>query len=259
MGSSIIGIRYIGAKESQEDTVCKTGAHWFPGQVHNFATPLAERLLVHTDSFEVADIDMDGDTFMSAGKSQTRQGAAQFFNLGAMSVDQLVHMARFEFNRVIDPAGKDADQLRREVQTLMVNHSLDMDEDDRKAAAQPSGYVVPLIYQATPEEAAAIKAGELVLTLAPADKSAHAEDESLLIYQATPEEAQAVADGLAELRVVVIDSDADGAIDERLTADLDAMDKPALIDFAAARGIKVDARLSVEKLRLGIADAVAAA
>ncbi len=51
MSNNIVGIRYVGKKELQEDTVTNSGATWVQEQVNNFSENLAKELLVHTDSF----------------------------------------------------------------------------------------------------------------------------------------------------------------------------------------------------------------
>lgn len=213
MDNAIVGVRYIGKKDRQEDTVCKTGAVWLPGQVHNFAGGLAKRLIQHTDSFELADIDMDGQTFMAAGKTKAR-AAVPYINLSAMSPEQLVHMAQFEFNRVVNPEGKSVDQLRQEVQSLMVSHSLDLAEDERKEPAE--GYCVPMIYQASPEEAAALRSGLAVLRVVPV--------------------------------VVAEEKEVESA--DSLVAEVMAMDKDDLVALALDRyTVKLDKRKSIDDLR----------
>lgn len=218
MDNAIVGVRYIGKKDRQEDTVCKTGAVWLPGQVHNFAGGLAKRLIQHTDSFELADIDMDGQTFMAAGKTKAR-AAVPYINLSAMSPEQLVHMARFEFNRVVNPEGKSVDQLRQEVQSLMVSHSLDLAEDERNQPTE--GYCVPMIYQASPEEAAALRAGLAVLRVVP-------------VIAEIPEVAEPEATEQAD----------------SLVAEVMAMDKDDLVALALDRyTVKLDKRKSIDDLR----------
>lgn len=231
MDNAIIGVRYIGKKDSQSDTVCKTGAVWSPGQVHNFASGLAQRMFLHTDSFEPAEIDMSGQTFMSAGKSQARESAS-YISLSAMTPDQLVHLARFEFNRVINPAGKSVDQLRQEVQSLMVSHSLDVLADEQSAGSD-TDYRVPVIYQATPEEHAAIKSGDLRLVLMPAVLH-----ESLISAQAAV--STEPAEGPADPGDIV------------LTLDKDGLAAYALEHFDA----KLDKRKSLDDLRAQVLELV---
>lgn len=165
--NSIVGVRYIGKKERQEDTVCKTGAVWTQGQVHNFGDALAKALLVHTDSFERAPVAVDGGTYLSRGKKPAAQDVAAFVNLTAMGIDQMILLARTEFNRVVNPEGKDEAQVRREVHALMTNHSIDMEAERLQTKTKDGKVMIP--YMATPEEAEALKDGVVVLAIIPAE------------------------------------------------------------------------------------------
>jgi hypothetical protein len=226
MGNQIVGVRYIGKKDFQEDTVCKTGAAWAQGQVHNFAENLAKLLLVHTDSFERADISATGSTYLSRGKQQKSQGVAAFVNLTAMSIDQMALMARIEFNRVISTEGKDEDQVRREVHALMANDTIDQEAERMQEGDGDDKVAVP--YMATPEEYAALMAGTVVLAIVPAEiavvvplKSVESETSEL------PEEEDQKT--LPEL--------------------LAGLEKPELMDFARQEGITFSNAATAEKLR----------
>lgn len=245
MGNKIVGIRYIGKKDRQEDTVCKTGAVWIPGQVHNFSEKLATALLVHTDSFESADISMDGGTYLSRGdRNRKEQGVATFVNLAAMGVEQMVHMARLEFDRVVNPEGKTEAEVRREVHGLMANHNLDL-EALRKLEPTSNGSVqVP--YMATPEEYAALMAGTVVLAIVPAEVAT--------FQQQPPCDNDHVAPGCEQFgsETQPDDEQKGAAVDPEakpLPDLLASLEKPELMAFAKQEGVTFSNAFTAEKLR----------
>lgn len=230
--NNIIGIRYVGKKDRQEDTVCKTGAVWLPGQVHNFGGALAKALLVHTDSFAESPISADGGTFLTMGKGRAlnkQHDVAAFVNLNGMSIDQLVHFARRELDRVVQIDGKDEMQIRREVLSLMTNHSLDV-EAERKKAEQSEDGRTPLTFMATAEEYAALNDGTVKLALVPTE-----------ILRAVTEPAaddQSKAEGGKE-----------DSAPPSLTELLASLEKPQLMDFARQEGISFSNNIPADKLR----------
>lgn len=230
--NNIIGIRYVGKKDRQEDTVCKTGAVWFPGQVHNFGGALAKALLVHTDSFAEAPISADGGTFLTMGKGRAlnkQHDVAAFVNLNGMSIDQLVHFARRELDRVVQIDGKDEAQIRREVLSLMTNHSLDV-EAERKKAEQSEDGRTPVTFMATAEEYAALNEGTVKLALVPTE-----------ILQAVIEPA---ADDQSKT-----EGDEEDNAPPSLTELLASLEKPQLMDFARQEGITFSNNIPADKLR----------
>jgi len=230
--NAIVGIRYVGKKDQQEDTVCKTGAIWMPGQVHNFGGELAKALLVHTDSFALAPISADGGTFLTMGKGRAlnkQHDVAAFVNINGMSVEQLVHFARRELNRVVQIDGKDEAQIRREVLSLMTNHSLDV-EAERKKAEQSEDGRTPVTFMATAEEYAALNEGTVKLALVPTE-----------ILQAVIEPA---ADDQSKT-----EGDEEDNAPPSLTELLASLEKPQLMDFARQEGISFSNNIPADKLR----------
>jgi hypothetical protein len=230
--NAIVGIRYVGKKDRQEDTVCKTGAVWLPGQIHNFGGELAKALLVHTDSFARAPISADGGTFLTMGKGRAlnkQHDVAAFVNLNGMSIDQLVHFARRELDRVVQIDGKDEAQIRREVLSLMTNHSLDM-EAERKKAEQSEDGRTPVTFMATAEEYAALNEGTVKLALVPTE-----------ILQAVIEPA---ADDQSKT-----EGDEEDNAPPSLTELLASLEKPQLMDFARQEGITFSNNIPADKLR----------
>lgn len=230
--NNIIGIRYVGKKDRQEDTVCKTGAVWLPGQIHNFGGELAKALLVHTDSFAEAPISSDGGTFLTMGKGRAlnkQHDVAAFVNLNGMSIDQLVHFARRELDRVVQIDGKDEMQIRREVLSLMTNHSLDV-EAERKKAEQSEDGRTPVTFMATAEEYAALNEGTVKLALVPTE-----------ILQAVIEPA---ADDQSKT-----EGDEEDNAPPSLTELLASLEKPQLMDFARQEGITFSNNIPADKLR----------
>lgn len=236
--NAIVGIRYVGKKDRQEDTVCKTGAVWLPGQVHNFGGELAKALLVHTDSFARAPISADGGTFLTMGKGRAlnkQHDVAAFVNINAMSIEQLVHFARRELDRVVQTEGKDEVQIRREVLSLMTNHSLDL-EAERKTAEQKEDGRTPVTYMATAEEYAALCDGTVKLVLVPSE---------ILLASAKPQEDDTKAPDGADAGKN--DSTLNPA--PTLAELLPTLDKPKLMEFARQEGISFSNNFTAEKLR----------
>lgn len=233
--NAIVGIRYVGKKDRQEDTVCKTGAVWMPGQVHNFGGELAKALLVHTDSFARAPISADGGTFLTMGKGRAlnkQHDVAAFVNINAMNIEQLVHFARRELDRVVQTDGKDEVQIRREVLSLMTNHSLDL-EAERKTAEQAEDGRTPVTYMATSEEYAALRDGTVKLALVPSE---------ILLADAKPQEEDTK------------EPEGDGASNDlnpapTLAELLPTLEKPQLMDFARQEGITFSNNIPADKLR----------
>lgn len=230
--NAIVGIRYVGKKDRQEDTVCKTGAVWLPGQVHNFGGELAKALLVHTDSYALAPISADGGTFLTMGKGRAlnkQHDVAAFVNINGMSVEQLVHFARRELDRVVQTDGKDEVQIRREVLSLMTNHSLDL-EAERKIAEKAEDGRMPVTFMATAEEYAALNEGTVKLALVPTE-----------ILQAVIEPA---ADDQSKT-----EGDEEDNAPPSLTELLASLEKPQLMDFARQEGITFSNNIPADKLR----------
>lgn len=224
--NNIIGIRYVGKKDRQEDTVCKTGAVWSHGQVHNFGGALAKALLVHTDSFAEAPISSDGGTFLTMGKGRAmnkQHDVAAFVNINGMNVDQMVHFARRELDRVVQTDGKDEVQIRREVLSLMTNHSLDL-EAERKTTEQAEDGRTPVTFMASAEEYAALNAGTVKLALVPTE-----------ILQSGNVATEEPANDESE--------------PPTLSGLLDTLDKPQLMDFARQEGITFSNNIQADKLR----------
>ncbi len=244
--NNIIGIRYVGKKDRQEDTVCKTGAVWLPGQVHNFGGALAKALLVHTDSFAEAPISSDGGTFLTMGKGRAlnkQHDVAAFVNINGMSVEQLVHFARRELDRVVQIDGKDEMQIRREVLSLMTNHSLDV-EAERRIAEKAEDGRTPVTYMATAEEYAALNDGTVKLALVPAE---------IMLTNTEPKSGGAEgSDGDAGDASKKPDGDGDAGEAGQpptLTELLQTLEKPQLMDFARQEGISFSNNIPADKLR----------
>lgn len=234
--NAIVGIRYVGKKDRQEDTVCKTGAIWLPGQVHNFGGELAKALLVHTDSFARAPISADGGTFLTMGKGRAlnkQHDVAAFVNINGMSIEQLVHFARRELDRVVQTDGKDEAQIRREVLSLMTNHSLDL-EAERKTAEQAEDGRTPVTYMATAEEYAALREGTVKLVLVPSE---------ILLADANSQEPGAAKEQEG------VNSGNDQNPPPTLAELLAKLEKPDLMAFARQEGVGFSNNFTAEKLR----------
>lgn len=239
MNNDIVGIRYVGKKDRQEDTVCKTGAIWVQGQVHNFGGELAKALLVHTDSFARVPISADGGTFLTMGKGRAlnkQHDVAAFVNINAMNIEQMVHFARRELDRTVQTDGKDEVQIRREVLSLMTNHSLDM-EADRKKAEQAEDGRTPVTYMATAEEYAALRDGTVKLVLVPSE---------ILLAEVKPQQ-EPEDDGTKAQEGAGTDNDKNP--EPTLAELLATLKKPQLMEFARQEGIGFSNNIPADKLR----------
>ena len=244
--NAIVGIRYVGKKDRQEDTVCKTGAIWAPGQVHNFGGELAKALLVHTDSFALAPISADGGTFLTMGKGRAlnkQHDVAAFVNINGMSVEQLVHFARRELNRVVQIDGKDEAQIRREVLSLMTNHSLDL-EAERKIAEKAEDGRTPVTFMATAEEFAALNEGTVKLALVPTEVMPA--DTTLPVDGAEGSGSASASDAGKNP-----EGGGDGTDDSppTLAELLGKLEKPQLMEFARQEGVTFSNNFTAKKLR----------
>lgn len=156
MDNTIVGVRFLGPQERYtDDKYFKTGAEWRIGTVHNFSFSLARKFFSYP-CFEPAAIDRNGLTFAaSAGHKQPE--VAQNFPLHAMDSEKLVQLARYEFNRIVNPEGKSLDQVRAEVRTLLVMNSLDLAEDEananviRRVSAEELGALLGEAKEQSPE------------------------------------------------------------------------------------------------------------
>lgn len=262
--AKIIGIRYIGKKESSEDTVTDTAAIWVYGQVHNFAGVLAKQLLIHTDSFEEAPLSIDGETYMS-GKigGQIHSEPVVYTNLGAMSADQMAHYVHREFSRRLDVEGKTEDQLRSEVQRLMTMAT--MDEIGERGKVSEFNISIP----ATKEESEAITNGTLKVRFVPteaimATSGLTKEQARLLITQHSIDE---IYSNVADVEMLTTNAPllreaydallciADILIEVVVPAKtddinkLESMSKAALLELAAERSIEVSDKASIHAIR----------
>ena len=219
---SIVGIRYIGKKDECEDTVTKTGAVWTKDQVHNFSQKIADKLLVHTDSFELTDISQDGDTFLSEGGLNVEREPVAYININSMGIDELVLYAKREFNRTVQPEGKSVEVIRGEVHTLMNMSNLDQLALEK---AQATGKE-PHLIMVTPEEKAAIESGEAVVRLVPTEVATVMSD--------APKE-----DGNPTLKELV-----------------ESLDRDDLFALAEQEGIEVSRRLGTDAVRAKIIKSV---
>lgn len=118
---NIIGVKYIGKKDYQIDSVCNTDATWTEGQIVNFDEVSANKLLVHADSFIAADMQKGQDIFsetVNYVKPDDNLEKLGHFDLNKMDIEQLEVFAMRNFGKRIDKnLGLDA--ARSEVQGLV--------------------------------------------------------------------------------------------------------------------------------------------
>lgn len=238
--NKIVGIRYIGKKPEKTDSLLNTGARWKPGQVHNFAEPLARRLLAHTDSYEAAPVSVDGDTFMGGEKGVRKEVAAiAYANLNAMSADQLALFAMREFGRTIETDKRAIDDVRAEVHRLMVTTNMDAIADEAgRDLNEGAAYTI----RVSDAELEALLAGQLVVKLIPAE-----------VADEVPEPADAPTEAPTSEPA---EQTPEPTLDE-LLASLTTKDE--LLAFAVQEKIEgLNGRHSVETMRSTISEAIKA-
>lgn len=245
--SKIIGIRYIGKKPTKSDTIFSTGAVWKPDQVHNFAEPMARRLLQHTDSYEEAPVNADGDTFMGSKTARREAPVSVYANLSNMDAAQLSLFAKRELNRTIDIVDRDIEAVRAEVHRLMVTSNLD-EIANEAAADKPDCLAFPVMVSAA--ELEALMSGQLVVKLVPAEVA-----DEVPAGKPVPELSDEERAALAQAEAANADKQAP-TLDE-LLASLTTKDE--LLAFAIQENIVgLTGRNSVETMRSTISDALKA-
>jgi hypothetical protein len=242
--SKLIGVRYIGLKDEAEDTVTNSGAVWKQGEVHNFVEPIARQLLVHTDSFEEVKPDVSGMNFLSGKVGGKTFEVATYINLNAMGVDQLLHYAHVEFNKIINPSGKTEGELRSEVQTLMSMATLD--EIRRDGEPEDAGRVKAFI-SVTQEELDALSSGELVIKLVPFV----AEEVAGLVGEQTAPIDEAPKDKEPEVVAAGLGDAAKPTPEEIIT-----MNKAQLLAVGTAHGITLNDAAPAVALRTQLVNAL---
>ena len=125
---NIVGIKYIGKKDSQEDSICNTGAIWLPDEVINFSQDMAKKLTVHTDSFLEVEFDEAAKTY-SSEKKVSIQPVLEFKNIAGMGADELVGFARSEFNKAVVVDGRSVEDLRAEVLGYLSARNLNLNDE----------------------------------------------------------------------------------------------------------------------------------
>ena len=246
--SKIIGIRYIGKKPTKGDTIFSTGAVWKPDQVHNFAEPMAKRLLQHTDSFEEAPVNADGDTFMGSSKTARREAPVSVYaNLSNMDAAQLSLFAKRELNRTIDIVDRDIEAVRAEVHRLMVTSN--MDEIANEAAAdKPDCLAFPVMVSAA--ELEALMSGQLVVKLVPAEVA-----DEVPAEKPVPELSDEERAALEQAEAANADKQ-EPTLDELLAS---LITKDELLAFAIQEGVEgLTGRNSVDTMRSTISEAIKA-
>lgn len=235
--NKIIGIRYIGKKPEKTDSLLNTGARWKPGQVHNFAEPLARRLLAHTDSYEAAPVSVDGDTFMGgANKQRNEAPTIAYANLSGMGAEQLALFAMREFGRTIETDKRAIEDVRAEVHRLMVTTNMDAIADE---AGRDLSEGTPYTIRVSDAELEALLSGQLVVKLIPAEVADDVPEAEAPADEAPAEEAKA-----------------EPTLDE-LLASLTTKDE--LLAFAVQEKVEgLTARNSVETMRSTISEAIKA-
>ncbi|MDB5814428.1 MAG: hypothetical protein JWN23_1545 [Rhodocyclales bacterium] len=219
--SRIIGVRYIGRAETQEDPLFRTGTIWSAGQIINFSLALAEKLFSkHFDMFEEAPVDYNANTILSVPNALNAQPVVSI-NLNSMTPAQQRMFARIEFGRTLHENMPD-EEVRKTILGMML--------DAEETARQSENERFALSFPVNADEYAAIMQGVVELRLVPVAVPAPSEDEC---------------------------SDSETAKTSPTVDDLVAMNADALRALAAEQGIKVHHKAGEEKLRETIATALA--
>lgn len=246
--SKIIGIRYIGKKPTKGDTIFNTGAVWKPYQVNNFAETMAKRLLQHTDSFEEADVSVDGDTFMGSKTGRKEAPVSVYANLSNMDAAQLSLFAKRELNRTVDIEGRDIDAVRAEVHRLMVTSNMDEIANEAGVDLNEGS---PYTIRVSMAELEALMSGQIVVKLVPtevADEDPAGKPNPELSDEERATLAQAEAENAGNKEEPTLDE---------LLASLETKDE--LLAFAIQENIPgLTGRNSVETMRSTISEAIKA-
>lgn len=167
--SRIIGVRYIGRAETQEDPLFRTGTVWSAEQVINFSLALAEKLFSkHFDMFEEAPVDYNANTILSVPGAVNAQPVVSV-NLNSMTPAQQRMFARIEFGRTLHENMPD-EEVRRTILGIM----LDAEETSRQSENERFALSFPV----NADEYAAIMQGVVELRLVPVAAPAPVEGES---------------------------------------------------------------------------------
>lgn len=251
--AKMIGVRYIGLKEEVEDTVTNSGAVWKQGQVHNFSDTIARQLLVHTDSFEEVKPEVSGGNFLSGKVGGKIIEAASYVNLNAMGVDQLLHYAHIEFNRIINPSGKTEGELRGEVQTLMTMATLDEVRRDGEVVCEEPRFKA--FVSVTQAELDALNSGELTVKLVPFVP----EEVAGLVADQVVQECAANVDAQPANADHSVASEGAGLSDAaplQTVEEITAMNKAQLLDLGASKGIALNDAAPAVTLRKQLIEAL---
>lgn len=175
----ILGVKYIGLKDSQEDTVCGSGAFWKPDQVLNFDEDAANKLLVHSDSFVLAELSPSANIYGLKKQNAVNEIVEPlgYYNMNAMDLAELSLFAKRHLNMVVDQ-GRSIEESKAMIQAKL---SLDARYDPQGETV--SDYVISKTV--TKQEFEAYQAGELVLQLVTAEVDEATLEKDLATLRAT--------------------------------------------------------------------------
>lgn len=246
MSNSIVGVKYIGAKESKSDNVAGTNAVWKSGEVLNFSSDIAKQLIAYTGVFEIADPDPNASTYIGKVKQDKTADVVPFVNINAMDANALAIYARLNFNQTIDIAAPIQD-LRNQVQNFMVQDNLDQLDAEQKASKKQTQSISLDVDEA---EYQAYLHGIVELKLVPVSEQLTANEPDISAQIKSEIEVE------SETHVEAIKSE---NVDDLELAELVAkMDKKSLLAFARQNKLKFSNTFTEDKLRTLILEGVKA-
>jgi len=116
----MIGIKFIGDRESHIDNLYGTNLTFKPGQVHNVEDAIAKRMLVHTDAYAEAK-PVKGAPVAEAEKPAAKEEAEPLPHLGGMGKPELMAFAQQHYGEKLHHAMSE-DNMRAKVLGFIQAH-----------------------------------------------------------------------------------------------------------------------------------------
>ena len=119
---NLIGIKYVGKKDSHHDHLYGTGLTWEPDQIHAVPDGVAQKLLAHDDTYAAEELPANAvQAALSADKSipegEDRTDSILLPNLSGMDKHALQDFALRTFNERL-PATMKEETMRTRIQAF---------------------------------------------------------------------------------------------------------------------------------------------
>lgn len=121
----MVGVKYIGNRESHIDNLYGTGLEWVPGQAHNVAKATAKMLLSHADVYEECEADSNEVVLSQPANGEKDEGRMTALpNLEGMDKDALVTFAQQHFGERMHKTMKE-DTMRERILGMIQERGLE--------------------------------------------------------------------------------------------------------------------------------------